>query len=349
MNTHDEIFDEYEDYEDLFDPLRVDRRARRKRRADPKYKKKYTDKEMIMESADTVGLEAGLNISYKPAKHEAQWLYYSLRPFFDQELISDVEAIVKGGKEANVYRCTAHPATGEKWLAAKVYRPRIFRNLRNDHLYRRGRMALDMNGRPFKANDKRLIRAMSKRSNLGQQMMHTSWLMYEYTTLELLYDAGAAVPKPFANAQNGILMAYVGDGNGAAPALNEINLDKEEVWPLFRDVLANIRLMLDYGRVHADLSAYNILYWQGAITLIDFPQVVNSRVSKDTHIVGARVNPDAAPILERDIRRVCEYFTGQGVRCDAQALFAEMWSQYVREDPEGRLAEASRWEEENNN
>ena len=109
---------------------------------------------------------------------------------------------------------------------------------------------------------------------------------------------------------------------GAAPALNEINLEPDEVWSLFREVLENIRLMLSYGRVHADLSAYNILYWQGEITLIDFPQVINSRVSKETHMVGSQVNPDAAFILERDIGRVCEYFTGQGVRCDAPALFS---------------------------
>ena len=87
--------------------------------------------------------------------------------FYDQELISDIEALVKGGKEANVYRCKAHPATGEKWLAAKVYRPRIFRNLRNDHAYRRGRMTLDTNGRPLKANDKRLIRALNKQQQPG--------------------------------------------------------------------------------------------------------------------------------------------------------------------------------------
>lgn len=346
MNTSDNYFDDYDSYEDLFDPLQVDRHARRKRKADPKYKKKVKEEDIISQSADTVGLEAGLNISYKPAKHEARWLYFSLRPFFDQELISDVQAIVKGGKEANVYRCKAHPATGEKWLAAKVYRPRIFRNLRNDHMYRRGRLALDMNGRPFKANDKRLIRAMNKRSNLGQQMMHTSWLMYEYTTMELLYEAGAAVPKPIASAENGILMSYVGDGHGAAPALNEIELDKDEALPLFHEVLDNVRLMLDYGRVHGDLSAYNILYWKGSISLIDFPQVVNSRVSKETHNVGEQVNPDAAPILQRDIRRVCDYFSGQGVRCDAQTLFKEMWAEFVQEDTVGRLAEASRWEEE---
>jgi len=345
MNTDHQYFEEYESYEELFNPLRVDRQARRKRRSKPKYKVKQTREEVIAATADPIGLEAGLNITYKPSRHEAGWLFESLRPFYDQELISDIEALVKGGKEANVYRCKAHPATGETWLAAKVYRPRIFRNLRKDHMYRRGRMTLDTNGRPLKPHDKRLNRALDKKSNLGQQLSHTSWLMHEYTTLELLFQAGAAVPQPFAVGANAILMAYVGDDNGAAPALNEINLERDEVRSLFREALENITLMLSYGRIHADLSAYNILYWQGEITLIDFPQVVNSRVGKDTHIVGSQVNPDAAIILARDIGRVCDYFTSQGVRCDARAIFDDMWLQYVHEDPQLRLADASIWEE----
>lgn len=345
MNSNQENYEKYESFEELFNPLLVDRQARRKRRSKPGYKVKRTEDEVIANAADPVGLEAGLNITYKPSRHEADWLFFSLRPFYDQELISDIEALVKGGKEANVYRCKAHPATGEKWLAAKVYRPRFFRNLRNDHAYRRGRMTLDTNGRPLKANDKRLTKALNKKSNLGQQMMHTSWLMHEYTTLEMLYDAGAAVPKPFAAGDNAILMSYIGDEYGAAQALNEINLDPDEGWALFREVLENIRLMLSYGRVHADLSAYNILYWQGEVTLIDFPQVINSYVGKETHIVGSQVNPDAAAILERDITRVCDYFTGQGLRCDAGTIFEEMWGRYVTEDPELQLADASAWEE----
>ena len=345
MNSKQENFDDFESFEELFDPFNTDRQARRKRRAKPKYKPKLKEDEQISKTADPVGLEAGLNISYNPSVHEAGWLFQSLRAFYEQELISDVEALVKGGKEANVYRCKAHPATGQEWLAAKVYRPRFFRNLRNDHKYRSGRLTLDTNGRPIDPKDQRLARALNKKSNLGQQLMHTSWLMHEYTTMDLLYEAGGAVPKPYMAADNAILMAYIGDAYGAAPALNEINLDPDEVWPLFREAMENIRLMLSYGRVHADLSAYNILYWQGEITVIDFPQVVNSRVGKDTHVIGNRVNPDAAEILARDIGRVCEYFAGQGAHCDARALFEEMWAEFVGDDPLGRLADASLWVE----
>ncbi len=41
---------------------------------------------------------------------------------------------------------------------------------------------------------------------------------------------------------------------------------------------------------------FNILYWEGDISIIDFPQVVD-----------ARNNPHAQ-LLQRDIKRVCDYF-----------------------------------------
>ena len=45
----------------------------------------------------------------------------------------------------------AHPSMEETFLAAKVYRPRMFRNLRNDHAYRQGREILTPDGRPVVA------------------------------------------------------------------------------------------------------------------------------------------------------------------------------------------------------
>ena len=47
-----------------------------------------------------------------PKHHERTWVISSIGPFYRDEIVTDVTRIVKGGKEANVYTCTAHPATG---------------------------------------------------------------------------------------------------------------------------------------------------------------------------------------------------------------------------------------------
>lgn len=335
----------YAAYEEAFDPIQIDRQERRKRKPKQTRENKKTVKENSEAVAETIGLEGGFETTYTPSQYEAGWLMGSLEDFYTQELINDVNAQVKGGKEANVYRCAANPATGVDWLAAKVYRPRIFRSLRNDKQYRQGRPTLTNDGRPAKATDTRLFRALGKKSSFGVQVAHTSWLMYEYTTLQFLYAVGAAVPKPIAASANAILMGYVGDGHGAAPTLNEVRLETAELLPLFHKTVANIALMLRYGRIHGDLSAYNILYWDGDITLIDFPQVVNSTVSKETHFLGSRVNPDAYAILQRDIERVCDYFKRQGVACEPEQILDGMWGRYVVDDNDSKLADASTfWE-----
>lgn len=346
MNTYTDDNDHYEIYEEHFNLLHSDRRARRQRRPKPHHQPKKSHEQQLAETAETIGLEGGFQTTYRPSKHESGWLMQSLREFYQQELISDVEALVKGGKEANVYRCKAHPATGETWLAAKVYRPRMFRNLRNDHRYRVGRTTLLPDGRPVKGSDRRLKKALAGKTAFGQQLSHISWLMHEYNALRLLYEAGGDVPRPLAASENAILMGYVGDDRMAAPALNEISLGEEEARRLFTIVMRNIDLMLAYGRVHGDLSAYNILYWAGSVTLIDFPQIINSEVSRATHPLDSAANPDAYDILARDIQRVCDYFSEQGAPADAQRLLATLWNRHVADSGTQRLADASRWQEE---
>lgn len=301
---------------EYFRPEQATRPGRRGRR--PAFRDaSETDDGRIVSELTEAGEVAGYRMTYRPARFESVWLRASLRSFYDQELIVDVQAQIKGGKEANVYRCLAHPRTGAELLAAKVYRPRRFRNLSNDSLYRQGRPVLTGDGRPVKPTDQRIMRALGKKTEFGVQVQHTSWLMYEYTTLERVHGAGGAVPRPVGANENAILMGYQGDARRAAPALQEVSLGSRTARSLFREVLRNVELLLQHGLVHGDLSAYNILYWDGHVTLIDFPQAT---------LVHA--NRNAFAILQRDVKRVCDYFARQGVREDPVAIAEELWERF---------------------
>ena len=322
----------YERYAEQFDPAWGDDTTRRSGKSRAKAAPKKSRSQIVAELAEPAGLEAGFVTTYQPARYEEEWLKSSLRMFYEEHLIRDVLAQVKGGKEASVYRCAAdhgadrilaaHGANGHdglpQLLAAKVYRPRMFRNLRNDHVYREGRAILTADGRPVKKTDHRIMRAIGKKTAFGAQVQHTSWLMHEYTTMERLYRAGAAVPLPIAFAENAILMGYYGDERRAAPTLNEVRLAPDEAIPLFQEVLRNIELLLQHHLIHGDLSAYNILYWQGRVVIIDFPQITDSLA-----------NSKADAILRRDITRVCEYFGRQGVSSDPDAIMRDLWGRYA--------------------
>src|SRR3954470_15475281 len=124
----DADIDEYERYAEQYDPAWSNGSARRERKSAPPQSARKSQRQIVTELAEPTGLEAGFETTYRPARYEAGGVLSSLRPFYDEHQIVDVLAQVKGGKEASVYRCAADPSIGVELLAAKVYRPRQFRN-----------------------------------------------------------------------------------------------------------------------------------------------------------------------------------------------------------------------------
>jgi RIO kinase 1 len=265
--------------------------------------------------SDRMGAEGVFTPTYCGSRYEREWIISFLGRFYDDKLITDVLRQVKGGKEANVYCCAAHAATGLDLIAAKVYRPRAFRHLRNDARYRQGRAILDERGKVVR--DDGLLSAIRKKSATGLEAAHASWIEHEYQALDLLYRAGADVPRPVSHGNSTILMEYFGAVDTPAPLLQDVTLDRDEAHGLFRRLMRNVELMLANNRIHGDLSAYNVLYWEGDVRLIDFPQAVSPRE-----------NPEALAIFERDVTRLCQYFTRQGVSADARAIAADVWARH---------------------
>ena len=70
---------------------------------------------------------------------------------------------------------------------------------------------------------------------------------------------------------------------------------------------------MEIGIVHADLSAFNLLWWEGRLRFIDFPQAVD-----------LAINPSALDFLHRDLTNVGEWFARHGTTIDVDALFAEL-------------------------
>jgi RIO kinase 1 len=316
-------------YNDMDDEGRFDWPGKYRRRAPkhPSARLPLAIEQFVQNQDDT---RKTFSFTYKAARFEEGWLLDSLGYFYEQGWISDVLRKVKAGKEASVYLCRSGEQVQAPLVAAKVYRPRMLRNLRDDHLYREGRLDLDEGGREL--HDDGAIHAVKARTRFGEEIRHQSWIAYEYTTLRVLYEAGADVPRPYEMAHNAILMGYLGDETVPAPTLNEVALEADEVRPLFDLLVHNLDLLLDSECVHGDLSAYNVLYWEGAVALIDFPQVVSPRQ-----------NRNAYAIFERDVSRLCEYFIDQGLTLQPRRLAAELWKAHgysLRPEIHPRLLDA---------
>jgi RIO kinase 1 len=295
--------------------------GRRPRRARPNHKPKHNKWALAhsLYEPDSKGRdELVFAPSLNASSEEMVWITEHLAQFYHTKLIADVARRVKGGKEANVYCCPGHPESGRGLIAAKLYRPRKFRSLKNTTQYQQGRAMLNADGSVVGARDWRLLKAIAGKTRKGVVAAQTSWLTYEYTLMQKLHEAGADVPEPFKHNEYALLMEYIGDDSMPAPMLIDVALEPGEAVALFERAMHNVETMLACGWVHGDLSAYNMLYWEGRLVVIDFPQVVDPIA-----------NPDARAIFRRDVERVCQYFARYGVRSDPRRLANDFWSKHV--------------------
>ncbi len=153
----------------------------------------------------------------------------------DAGLATDVLRMISAGKEADVYLCAYNGAP----LAVKAYR-----------LYRTSHRG----GRPIKVD------TMSWLAAREFEMMRQAW------------KGGAPVPAPARRAENLLSMRYLGDDDGPAPRLHDVELDSPDV--ALRAVLAGVDALGRAGIVHSDLSAYNILVHAGRLWFIDFSDAI---------------------------------------------------------------------------
>jgi len=222
--------------------------------------------------------------------------------------ITDVIRPLKSGKEASVHLCRGAPSTGEALLAAKVYRPRAARSFKNDAAYTAGRVITNARTR----------RAVQGKTRFGREVEERMWVGREYETLREVHTAGAEVPRPVACSDTAILMEYVGDEDEAAPQLKDVRLSEREAAHVFERLLQNVEVFLSRNLVHADLSPFNVLWWNGEIRIIDFPQAVD-----------ARTNPNARDLLWRDIEHVCRFAARFGVDRDPAKLASGLWDRFL--------------------
>ena len=110
-------------------------------------------------------------------------------------------------------------------------------------------------------------------------------------------------------------MTYIGDEGLAAPQLRTYRVeDADEADVLVDQTLKAIERMLFLNVVHGDLSPYNVLVWEGRVTVIDLPQAVDPR--KNRH---------SKAFLDRDVERICGWASHHGVHRPAGRIANDLW------------------------
>ena len=211
----------------------------------------------------------------------------------EEGIIDAVHARLMSGKEATVYVVEREGHLG----AAKVYKARDQRTFKKTASYVEGRN---------QTRNSRDRRAMQKKSSYGRGLIEDNWQDMEFHALRAAFDAGVRVPEPYFLYENVLFMELIVDGAGApASRLADFVFTAEEATALHQEVFLQVKALLGTGRIHGDLSAYNVLMAAGGPTIIDMPQVVE--------VAG---NNNARQILRRDLRNLTEHLA----RFDARLL-----------------------------
>ena len=91
-----------------------------------------------------------------------------------------------------MYCCQAGPGVAMELLAAKVYRPRRERAMRNQAEYQLSRDFLGMKEESRRQGA--LRRAVKRRKRFGRQVEDVSWIAHEFDSLNAMHEAGGSVP-----------------------------------------------------------------------------------------------------------------------------------------------------------
>ena len=214
--------------------------------------------------------------------------------------------LLKTGKEADVHLVERRYDMAVNVLAAKRYREFEDRLFRNDARYRAAR----------RTGESRLDKAVAKGNKAGMAFRARLWLGAEFDALSRLWSAGVAVPYPVQKLGNELLLELIGSAEQAAPRLVHAGLGRPDLGRAWAQLVEAMHTMVHCGVVHGDLSPYNILWNQGRIVIIDFPQSVDPIA-----------HPQGITLLQRDVTNVTEWFGRRGVECDRSDLFDSLLSE----------------------
>ena len=194
-----------------------------------------------------------------------------------KKLFDEIIGPLEVGKESNVFVAKK----GKKKLIIKIYRvqnadfKRMFTYIKQDPRY------------DFLKNKRREI--------------IFAWTQREYKNLLRAKKGKVRVPKALYWKYNIILEEFIGDEEAAPPLKDTRPANPEQ---FLKEIIKQMTLLYQSGLVHGDLSAFNILNFNGDPVLIDFSQSTLVRT------------PNSLELLERDVKNVLQFFRKLGVKAD---------------------------------
>ncbi|KAL4703667.1 hypothetical protein ACJJTC_016211 [Scirpophaga incertulas] len=208
--------------------------------------------------------------------------------FINNGLLEDINGIISTGKESVVLHAfgdTSYPDLEiPRECAIKVYKTTL---------------------NEFKTRDKYIeadYRFKDRFSKQNPRKIVHMWAEKEMHNMNRLHKIGLNCPDVVVLKKHVLIMSFIGKDNKPAPKLRDVILEPQQWQSVYNEVVESMHKMYNVGQlIHADLSEYNILWWDNKCWFID----VSQSVQPD--------HPHGLIFLIRDCRNISNFFKKKGV------------------------------------
>ncbi|EFC43683.1 tentative rio kinase, partial [Naegleria gruberi] len=212
-------------------------------------------------------------------KHTIMMLY----KFRNNGTLDSINGCVSTGKEANVYHATA----GEAFEGNVIH-----------SIYKTSALLFRDRDR-YVSGDRRFKHGYCK---TNPRKMVSVWAEKELRNLKRLENVGIRVPKVIALKKHILIMEFIGKNGWCAPRLKDAKIAPSKLKDVYLDIIKTMWTMYHKAKlIHADLSEYNMLYYNGYVYYID----VSQSVELD--------HPHGLEFLRKDCENIKNYFIRNGL------------------------------------
>ncbi|XP_072945246.1 serine/threonine-protein kinase RIO3 [Epargyreus clarus] len=203
-------------------------------------------------------------------------------------MLEDINGVISTGKESVVLHANSDPSFPDMVLP-KECAIKVFKTTLNE----------------FKTRDKYIeadYRFKDRFSKQNPRKIVHMWAEKEMHNMMRIQKIGLNCPEMVILKKHILVMSFIGKDNKPAPKLRDVILKPEKWQSVYNEVVDGMHKLYNVGHlIHADLSEYNILWWDNKCWFID----VSQSVQPD--------HPHGLEFLLRDCRNIINFFEKKGV------------------------------------
>ncbi|CAF4928242.1 unnamed protein product [Pieris macdunnoughi] len=203
-------------------------------------------------------------------------------------LFEDINGVISTGKESVVIHANSDQSYPDMILP-KECAIKVFKTTLNE----------------FKTRDKYIeadYRFKDRFSKQNPRKIVHMWAEKEMHNMMRIQKVGLNCPEMVCLKKHVLVMSFIGKDNKPAPKLRDVILRPDQWESVYNEIVDSMHKLYNVGHlVHADLSEYNILWWENKCWFID----VSQSVQPD--------HPSGLEFLLRDCRNMINFFEKKGV------------------------------------